>query len=304
LLRERALRGETNGVLFDRTRPSTASSAQQTLAHTTPLPTRTATTNGPLTPRATPRPSSGVVAHTTVRSLPAAASVTSTKPLPIADGSVGAGGKISPESTVTRCAGAAAQPETSEVTFIVQNPRCDGHLSRLLQWNVGSANNIVFDQCATVLSVRVCQRHTAPSPTCVAARCPLTISAETQLPHMISRLLFACSLDCRTGSLFMSGRLQKYGSGRFTYKWVRAKTMVPRPFGATATIADWLHHACGEIPGYKVVVYDSGSSPNWWVLWATVCHTYPCRCTFGKLVIHVKLNPPNTLFAVRAVTLL
>ena len=102
----------------------------------------------------------------------------------------------------------------------------------------------------------------------------------------------------------MSGRLQKYGSGRFTYKWVRAKTMVPRPFGATATIADWLHHACGEIPGYKVVVYDSGSSPNWWVLWATFCHTYPCRCTLGKLVIHVKLNSPNALFALRAVTLL
>jgi hypothetical protein len=190
LLRERALRGETNGVLFDRTRPSTASSAQQTLAHTTPLPTRTATTNGPLTPRAAPRPSSGVVAHTTVRGLPAAASVTSTKPLSVADGSAGAGGKISPESTFTRCTGAAAQPETSEVTFIVQNPRCDGYLSRLLQWNVGSPNSIVFYQCATVLSVRVCPRCTAPLPTCVAARCPLTVNAETQLSQMISRLLF------------------------------------------------------------------------------------------------------------------
>ena len=64
----------------------------------------------------------------------------------------------------------------------------------------------------------------------------------------------------------MSGRLQKYGSGRFTYNWVRAKTMKPRPFGPTATPEDWLHHACGAIPGYKVVVYDSGASPNWWLL--------------------------------------
>jgi hypothetical protein len=63
----------------------------------------------------------------------------------------------------------------------------------------------------------------------------------------------------------MSGRLQKYGSGKFTYDWIRAKAMKPRPFGPSATPGDWLHHACGEIPGYKVVVYDSGASPNWWL---------------------------------------
>lgn len=69
----------------------------------------------------------------------------------------------------------------------------------------------------------------------------------------------------RTGSLFMSGRLQQYSSGHFEHKWVRAKELVPRPFGANAKVGDWLHHACNAIPGFKVVVYDSGASPNWWL---------------------------------------
>lgn len=66
----------------------------------------------------------------------------------------------------------------------------------------------------------------------------------------------------RTGSFFMSGRLQQYGSGRFTYKWVRTKELSPRP---TTDLASWRHHACIASPGYKIIAYDSGASPNWWL---------------------------------------
>lgn len=69
----------------------------------------------------------------------------------------------------------------------------------------------------------------------------------------------------RTGSLYMSGRLQQYSSGQFEYKWVRVKQLSPKPFGVKATVSDWLQHACKRIPGYKVVVYDSGATPNWWL---------------------------------------
>lgn len=66
----------------------------------------------------------------------------------------------------------------------------------------------------------------------------------------------------RTGSLFMSGRLAKYGSGKYTYKWVRTKELSPRP---TSDLNAWLDHACKRTPGLKIVAYDSGASPNWWL---------------------------------------
>jgi len=66
----------------------------------------------------------------------------------------------------------------------------------------------------------------------------------------------------RTGSLFMSGRLAKYGSGKYIYKWVRTKELSPRP---TSSLEAWLDHACKRTPGLKIVAYDSGASPNWWL---------------------------------------
>ena len=66
----------------------------------------------------------------------------------------------------------------------------------------------------------------------------------------------------RTASLFMSGRLQKYGSGKFIYSAMRTKEMKPRP---THDLSSWLLQACTNNPDYKVVVYDSGASPNWWL---------------------------------------
>ena len=65
-----------------------------------------------------------------------------------------------------------------------------------------------------------------------------------------------------TGSLFMSNRLQQWGSGKYKYRWSRTKEMTPRP---TADLAAWQTHACEKTPGFKVVVYDSGGSPNWWL---------------------------------------
>ena len=66
----------------------------------------------------------------------------------------------------------------------------------------------------------------------------------------------------RTGSLFLSGRLQKYGSGRFRYEHHRTKALNPRPQSSREA---WLEHVCRTSPGYKVVVWDSGGTPNWWL---------------------------------------
>ena len=44
----------------------------------------------------------------------------------------------------------------------------------------------------------------------------------------------------------MSGRLAKYGSGKFTYSWNRTKEMKPRP---QFDLESWVLHACTNIPG-------------------------------------------------------
>lgn len=64
----------------------------------------------------------------------------------------------------------------------------------------------------------------------------------------------------RTGSLFLSGRLAKYGTGRFRYVVQRLKDLSPRPFRSPDDFAQW---ACVDHPGHKVIVWDSGGTPNW-----------------------------------------
>lgn len=60
----------------------------------------------------------------------------------------------------------------------------------------------------------------------------------------------------------MSNRLSLYGSGKYTYQAVRTKTLVPRP---TSSVAAFLDEVCVRNPGFKVFVYDSAGSPNWWL---------------------------------------
>jgi hypothetical protein len=95
-----------------------------------------------------------------------------------------------------------------------------------------------------------------------ASACP---AAATEVLHDNTITVYV--QNPRTGSLFMSGpnhssRLARWGSGKYTYKWLRTKELTPRP---TANLEAWLDHACNRTPGLKIVVYDSGSSPNWWL---------------------------------------
>lgn len=64
----------------------------------------------------------------------------------------------------------------------------------------------------------------------------------------------------RTGSLFLSGRLGRYATGRFQYVVQRIKDLTPRPYRSPEDFARW---ACEEHPGTKVIVWDSGATPNW-----------------------------------------
>jgi hypothetical protein len=54
--------------------------------------------------------------------------------------------------------------------------------------------------------------------------------------------------------------LAKYGSGRFRYVVQRLKDLSPRPYRSPDDFAQW---ACVDHPGHKVIVWDSGGTPNW-----------------------------------------
>jgi hypothetical protein len=66
----------------------------------------------------------------------------------------------------------------------------------------------------------------------------------------------------RTGGLFLSRRLDAFKSGKYDYRYVHMKTLQPRP---TSSIAAYLQQMCVLTPGLKVIVYDSGATPNWFL---------------------------------------
>lgn len=71
----------------------------------------------------------------------------------------------------------------------------------------------------------------------------------------------------RTGSFFLSGRLNRYAK-RLKFVALRTKDLLPRP---TVDLDGFEMQVCSFHPGYKVFAYDSGASPNWWLKF------WPCR---------------------------
>jgi hypothetical protein len=66
----------------------------------------------------------------------------------------------------------------------------------------------------------------------------------------------------RTGSFFISERIKHYASGRFNYTIQRMKDLHPRPADSVADYLDW---SCKLHPGPKVIVWDSGATPNFFL---------------------------------------
>eukprot|EP00050_Salpingoeca_kvevrii_P023103 m.138036 g.138036 ORF g.138036 m.138036 type:complete len:445 (+) comp9943_c0_seq5:175-1509(+) len=64
----------------------------------------------------------------------------------------------------------------------------------------------------------------------------------------------------RTGSLFLGGKLWKYGSGKYSYHAIRIKNMHPR---LTKNLEAFTEEVCRTTPGFKVFVWDTGATPNW-----------------------------------------
>eukprot|EP00051_Salpingoeca_urceolata_P005781 m.77130 g.77130 ORF g.77130 m.77130 type:complete len:462 (+) comp14537_c1_seq3:3177-4562(+) len=64
----------------------------------------------------------------------------------------------------------------------------------------------------------------------------------------------------RTGGMFLSGKFGSFStSSKYTYVVRRFKDMTPRP---TKSEDLFLEEMCNKTPGFKIIVYDSGATPN------------------------------------------
>jgi hypothetical protein len=129
-------------------------------------------------------------------------------------------------------------------------------LSRVLDNTASAVPFAVPAQIAALQSSPSAPKpYTAPSSRSLAP--PLSIEAKQMLPTgekvsptntetLCSQNVIKADEDRnvitiyvqnpRTGSLFMSGRLARWSSGKYTYRWVRTKELSPRP---TADLKSW-----------------------------------------------------------------